>query len=48
VKHIRFRKAGRNRNDLTAASGILENGLGLVRDAEGQLMAAANNAVEIP
>jgi VWFA-related protein len=92
VKHIRFRKAdGRNRNDLTVASGLfdrngnliagnqkviemrlrdqtLANGLGsgvtikssfdvkpgtylvrlVVRDAEGQLMAATNGAVEIP
>jgi hypothetical protein len=92
VKHIRFRKAdGRNRNDLTVASGLfdrngnliagnqkvlemrlrdetLAKGLGsgitiktsfdvkpgtylvrlVVRDAEGQLMAATNGAVEIP
>ena len=92
VKHIRFRKAeGRNRNDLTVASGLfdrngnlvagnqkvlemrlrdetLANGLGsgitirtsfdvkpgtylvrlVVRDAEGQLMAATNGAVQIP
>jgi VWFA-related protein len=92
VKHIRFRKAdGRNRNDLTVASGLfdrngnlvagnqkvlemrlrdetLANRLGsgitvrtsfdvkpgtylvrlVVRDTEGQLMAATNSAVEIP
>ena len=92
VKHIRFRKAeGRNRNDLTVASGIFDRNGNLVagnqkvlemrlrdetlasrmgsgvtvrtsfdvkpgsylvrlvvRDAEGQLMAATNSAVEIP
>jgi len=92
VKHIRFRKAeGRNRNDLTVASGLfdrngnlvagnqkvlemrlrdetLANRIGsgitvrssfdvkpgsylvrlVVRDTEGQLMAATNGAVEIP
>ena len=92
LRHIRFRKAeGRNRNDLTFASGLfdrngnlvagnqkvlemrlrdetLANRLGsgitvrssfdvkpgsyvvrlVVRDTEGQLMAATNSAVEIP
>ena len=92
MKHIRFRKAdGRNRNDLTVASGLFDRngnlvagnqkvlemrlrdetlasrlGSGItvrtsfdvkpgsylvrlvVRDAEGQLMAATNGAVEIP